>query len=275
MPPANDGDLARRHCSAIARLVQIVGCAFALSACGTTRLPAQEPVQAPVVGFRVIRVYPHDRTSFTEGLEYVDGVLYEGTGLVGRSAVRKMSIETGVPVQQQPMDEEYFGEGITVWHDTLVQLTYKDEIGFVYDRATLKPLRTFRFVGEGWGLTNDGSALIMSDGSPTLRFLDPRTFGVIRLLTVHDAGALVERLNELEFVRGEIWANVWQSNRIARISPKSGRVIGWIDLTGLIDPAESAKADVLNGIAYDRTGDRIFVTGKLWLWLFQVEPDLQ
>lgn len=232
-------------------------------------------MQAPVVGFRVIRVHPHDRTSFTEGLEYVDGVLYEGTGLVGRSAVRKIPIETGVPLQQQPMDEEYFGEGITVWHDTIVQLTYKDEIGFVYDRATLKPLRTFRFVGEGWGLTNDGSALIMSDGSPTLRFLDPRTFGVIRLLTVHDAGALVERLNELEFVRGEIWANVWQSNRIARISPKSGRVIGWIDLTGLIDPAESAKADVLNGIAYDRTGDRIFVTGKLWPWLFQVEPDRQ
>jgi glutaminyl-peptide cyclotransferase len=245
----------------------------ALIACGSPARSTTKdrPGSVPVAGFRVVRVYPHDRTSFTQGLEYVDGVLYEGTGLVGRSALRKVDLETGKALQHHALEERYFGEGITAWRDRIVQLTWKDEVGFVYDRKTLREVGRFRYTGEGWGLTNDGKALIMSDGSADLRFLDPRTFAETRRLSVHDAGKPVHRLNELEIVRGEIWANVWQSNRIARISPRTGEVIGWVDLRGLLDPADARGVDVLNGIAYDRIRDRVFVTGKLWPKLFEIE----
>jgi glutaminyl-peptide cyclotransferase len=231
----------------------------------------QSKKPAPVAGFRIVNTYPHDRQAFTQGLQYVDGVLYESTGQNGQSGIRKVKLETGEVLQRQPLDSKYFGEGITVWKDTIVQLTWQSEIGFVYDKATFKQVKSFNYTGEGWGLTHDGSRLVMSDGSAQLRFLDPATLKETGRITVRDAGAQVKNLNELEVVKGEILANVWQTQRVARISPKTGDVTGWIDLTGLLTPQEMASADVLNGIAYDASGDRLFVTGKWWPKLFEIK----
>lgn len=225
---------------------------------------------APVAGYQVVKIYPHDRQAFTQGLVYHDGFLYEGTGLAGQSALRKVRLENGEVVQQHRLEPHYFGEGIAVWDNTIAQLTWQSEIGFVYDRATFKPVRTFRYTGEGWGLTHDGKRLIMSDGSDTLRFLDPGSQKETGRLTVRDGARAVPHLNELEFIRGEIYANVWQTERIARISPRTGQVVGWIDLAGLLDPRDRPGVDVMNGIAYDAVGDRLFVTGKLWPKLFEV-----
>jgi glutamine cyclotransferase len=235
--------------------------------------PAASPQHrpAPVSSYQVVKTYPHDRQAFTQGLVYLDGFLYEGTGLHGQSSIRKVRLENGEVLQQRRLDQQYFGEGIAVWGKTLVQLTWQTEIGFVYDLASFEPIRTFGYAGEGWGLTHDGRRLVMSDGSPTLRFLDPATFKEIGRLTVTDGGAPVTHLNELEIVRGEIFANVWQTYRIARISPKTGQVTGWIDLTGLLSPRDAAGVDVMNGIAYDAKGDRLFVTGKLWPRLFEIK----
>jgi glutamine cyclotransferase len=257
------------------RRVQHIGpAALALTACAVSAatVPAPQRKQtAPVSGYRVVKIYPHDRQAFTQGLQYLDGVLYEGTGQFGQSGIRKVRLENGEVLQRQPLDARYFGEGITVWGDTLIQLTWQSEIGFVYDKSSFKQLRTFNYTGEGWGLTHDGTRLIMSDGSPELRFLDPKTLKELGRVTVRDGGVPVEELNELEVVRGEVLANVWQTHRIARISPKTGQVTGWIDLTGLLDPRDSAGVDVLNGIAYDAAGDRLFVTGKLWPKLFEIK----
>jgi glutaminyl-peptide cyclotransferase len=225
-----------------------------------------------VYGYTVVRSYPHDPQAFTQGLEYVDGVLYESTGLNGRSGIRKVTLETGAVLQSQPLDPAYFGEGITVWKNRIIQLTWQSGLGFVYDRETLQQQRSFKYTGEGWGLTHDGTRLIMSDGSDsgTLRLLDPETLRQVGTLTVRDGGRPVSRLNELEWVKGEIYANVWQSDRVAVISPKTGRVTAWIDLHGLLNPREASGVDVLNGIAYDARGDRLFVTGKLWPRIFQI-----
>jgi glutamine cyclotransferase len=233
----------------------------------------QKPAKTPVFGYQIVKTYPHDRGAFTQGLQYVDGVLFEGTGQNGRSGIRKVKLETGEILQQQPLSSKYFGEGITVWGDTIVQLTWQSEIGFVYDKATFKQVKTFQYQGEGWGLTHDGARLIMSDGDAKgeLRYLDPKTLKETGRLPVREAGRAVDDLNELEFVKGEILANVWQTPRIARISPKTGQVTGWIDLTGLLNPNEAGGADVLNGIAYDAAGDRLFVTGKYWPKLFEIK----
>jgi glutamine cyclotransferase len=229
--------------------------------------------KAPVSGYQVVNVFPHDRQAFTQGLQYVDGFLYEGTGQHGQSGIRKVKLETGEVLQYQALDSRYFGEGITVWGETLIQLTWQSELGFVYDRKTFKQLRTFTYQGEGWGLTHDGKRLIMSDGDArgALRFLDPTTLKETGRLVVRDGGRPVDDLNELEYVRGEILANVWNTHRIARISPKTGAVTGWVDLTGLLTPREAAGTDVLNGIAYDAAGDRLFVTGKYWPKLFEIK----
>jgi glutaminyl-peptide cyclotransferase len=225
----------------------------------------------PVDRYRVVHVYPHDPTAFTQGLVFRDGVLYEGTGLNGRSSIRKVKLETGEVLQSRALGAEHFGEGIAVWKSRIVQLTWRSQVGFVYDLATFTPQRSFQYTGEGWGLTHDGSRLIESDGSAVLRFWNPDTFAEERRLTVTD-GAPVERLNELEYVRGEIYANVWQTNRLARIDPVTGRVKRWIDLTGLLPAADRhAEVDVLNGIAYDAVRRRLFVTGKLWPKLFEIE----
>ena len=224
----------------------------------------------PVSSYKVVKVYPHDRTAFTQGLVYLDGVLYEGTGLNGQSSIRKVRLETGEVLQRAPLDERYFGEGIVVWGQSLIQLTWQAEKGFVYDLATFKQIKTFPYTGEGWGLTHDDTRIIMSDGSSALRFLDPVTLKETGRITVKEGSHPVDRLNELEYVKGEILANVWTTNRLARVSPKTGQVIGWIDLSGLLDKQDAVGAEVLNGIAYDAKGDRLFVTGKLWPKLFEI-----
>lgn len=226
---------------------------------------------APRYGYKVVRGYPHDPQAFTQGLVYHKGVLYEGTGLKGQSSIRKVEIESGRVLQIRRLDDRYFGEGIVIWKDALIQLTWQSEIGFVYHLQTFEPQRTFTYAGEGWGLTQDGNRLIMSDGSSTLRFLDPGTLRETGRLPVHDRGIPVNELNELEFIRGEIYANIWNTHRIARISPKSGEVTGWVDLAGLLDPRDARGVDVLNGIAYDASKDRLFVTGKLWPKLFEIQ----
>ena len=232
---------------------------------------SQRPTPAPTFKYRVVRSYPHDREAYTQGLVYRDNVFYESTGLNGRSSLRKVRPETGEVLQIRRLDPQYFGEGLALVGSNLVQLTWQTEVGFVYDLATFEPRRTFSYTGEGWGLTTDEKRLVMSDGSSVLRFLDPATFKETGRLTVKDAGMPVEQLNELEIVKGEIYANVYQTHRIARISPQSGQVVGWIDLTGLLSARESAGVDVLNGIAYDAAKDRLFVTGKLWPKLFEIQ----
>lgn len=227
---------------------------------------------APVDRYKVVRSYPHDPKAFTQGLVYLDGVLYESTGLKGQSSLRKVRLETGEVLQIHQLEPQYFAEGIAVWRDRIVQLTYTTGLGFVYDRDTFKTLRTFTYKGEGWGLTHDGTRLIMTDGSSFLRFWDPETLQETGRIQVRDGGRPVEQLNELEYIKGEVFANVWGSHRIARIDPQTGRVNRWIDLTGLLDAREARNVDVLNGIAYDAGKDRIFVTGKLWPRLFEIVP---
>ncbi|MDB5458606.1 MAG: Glutamine cyclotransferase [Caulobacteraceae bacterium] len=228
----------------------------------------------PVYGYKIVHIYPHDPDAFTEGLFYLDGFLYESTGLEGRSSIRKVKLETGEVVQQRPLDAQYFGEGIVAWAGRLVELTWQSQIGFVYDLKTFAPRSSFRYRGEGWALTRDDHRLIMSDGTPDLRFLDPRTLKETGRLTVTDGGKPVPNLNELEWVKGQIYANIWQANRIARIDPKSGHVLGWIDLTdmAIVEGSKGGKPiDVLNGIAYDAAHDRLFVTGKLWPDLYEIK----
>lgn len=224
----------------------------------------------PTYGFQVVRSYPHDRAAFTQGLIVRDGAFYEGTGMNGQSGIRKVKIETGEVLQVKPLAQQYFGEGITEWRGSIVQLTWQHGIGFVYDARTFEQSRTFTYKGEGWGLTHDGTRLIMSDGTAQLRFLDPGTLQETARITVRDARGAVEKLNELEFIKGEVFANVWGTDRIARISPADGGVTGWIDLAGLLPPAERASTDVLNGIAYDAAADRLYVTGKWWPRVFEI-----
>jgi glutaminyl-peptide cyclotransferase len=228
----------------------------------------------PVFGYQIVRAYPHDATAFTQGLQYVDGIFYEGTGLNGRSSIRKVKLETGEVLEKRDVPAQYFGEGITVWKSDLIELTWQSQVAFVYDKGTLQPRRTFTYVGEGWGLTHDGANLIMSDGTDRLRLLDPATFVERRRIWVTDGDLPVRNLNELEYVKGEILANIWQTDYIARIAP-DGHVQGWIDLSGLLSPSESrtvqASGGVLNGIAYDAGKDRLFVTGKLWPKVFEIK----
>ena len=239
---------------------------------GLLMIGSQVPAGAdlPLYGYQVIHIYPHDPNAFTQGLQYVDGFLYEGTGLNGRSSIRKVKLETGEVLQRHDLGAQHFGEGITVWNSRIIELTWKSELAFVYDRATFSQLRTFNYVGEGWGLTHDAASLIMSDGSDRLRYLDPDTFAERRRIQVTAGGTPVRNLNELEFVRGEIYANIWQTDLIARINP-DGRVVGWIDLSGLLTPSDRASVDVLNGIAFDDSRERLFVTGKLWPKLFEIK----
>jgi glutaminyl-peptide cyclotransferase len=222
--------------------------------------------------YRVMNVYPHDPDAYTQGLVFRDGFLYESTGLNGRSTVRKVELKTGRVIQQRRLDVLHFGEGLTEWNGQLVQLTWQSQIAFVYDLVSFASQTTFAYTGEGWGLTHDGREFIMSDGTDTLRYLDSKTFRETKRVAVRDGGVPVRNLNELEWVRNEILANVWQSDRIARISPTSGRVTGWIDLAGLLSPVYRRDDDaVLNGIAYDSARDRLFVTGKLWPRVFEIQ----
>lgn len=220
--------------------------------------------------YKIINVFPHDSGAFTQGLVFENGFFYEGTGLYGRSSLRKIDPVTGKAKQSVALANRYFGEGITLLGERIIQLTWRSHAGFVYDRDTFTIIQQFEYSGEGWGITHDGRHLIMSDGSSRLRLLDPVTFKQVRSLGVHDGGVPVSQLNELEFIKGEIYANIWQTNQIAIINPVTGLVRGWIDLSGLLTPEEMQKTDVLNGIAYDRKGDRLFVTGKFWPKLFEI-----
>jgi glutamine cyclotransferase len=222
--------------------------------------------------YKIIHTYPHDPRAYTQGLIYLDGHLYESTGINGRSSLRMVDLETGRVQQEIAVPGKYFAEGLTNWGSTLIQLTWLSHTAFVYDRFSFRLLRTLHYKGEGWGLTQDGVHLILSDGSAMLRFLDPETFRVVCSIVVKDAGAPVTQLNELEYVRGEIYANVWHTDRIARIDPASGRVVGWIDLSGLLAADQHPDPEaVLNGIAWDAGHDRLFVTGKLWPKLFEIK----
>jgi glutaminyl-peptide cyclotransferase len=239
-------------------------------ACAPASVAQRRP--APVQGYKVIATFPHDTSSFTQGLVFADGQFYESTGLEGESTLRRVDLATGQTLQRIDVADQYFAEGLAMVGDELLQLTWKNQIGFVYDKATFKPKRTFSYKTEGWGIAYDGtSQLVMSDGSDTLTFLDPKTFSVARTLRVQDAGRPVGNLNELEWIEGEIWANVWTTDRIARISPKSGDVNAWVDLSTLFPQSQRMPpADVLNGIAYDRATRRIFITGKKWPRLYQI-----
>ncbi|RZJ13479.1 MAG: glutaminyl-peptide cyclotransferase [Rubrivivax sp.] len=234
--------------------------------CMAPALPAQ-----PVYGYKVVKSYPHDSDAFTQGLFFHDGFLFEGTGLRGRSSIRKVELATGKVVQQVDLPPDIFGEGITRWGDRIIGLTWQEGIAFVLDLKTFKLWRKFNYSGEGWGLTHNDRELIMSDGTPELRFLDPQTFKELRRVRVTAAGRPIGQLNELEWVEGEIYANIWQTDRIARIDPRTGEVRGWIDLAGIRGPRGGGSDDVLNGIAYDGKAKRLFVTGKLWAKLFEIE----
>ena len=245
---------------------------LALILCLAATLIAAHP--APRTdSYQIRHTYPHDSNAFTQGLIYVDRHLYESTGLNGKSSLRMVDLNTGAVLQKYDLPAEYFGEGLTEWGSTLIQLTWKAHTAFVYDRFSFSVLRTFEFSGEGWGLTHDSTQLILSDGSSSLRFLDPKTFRETRRIRVVDqSGRAVDNLNELEFVHGEIYANIWHADKIARISPQTGKILGWIDLSGIIDPRELHGGDaVLNGIAYDAAADRLFITGKLWPKLFEIK----
>jgi glutamine cyclotransferase len=223
-------------------------------------------------GYEVVKAYPHDVEAFTQGLVFEGGELYEGTGHEGSSTLRKVDLASGEVLESRPLGARLFGEGITILGDKLYQLTWKNGVCLVYDKATLRQTGTLRFRGEGWGLTNDGTHLIMSNGTSTLQFLDPKTMRVVRHVNVTSQGGRVERINELEYIDGEIFANIWYSDYIARISPETGEVTGWIDMSGLLSRAERpTREHVLNGIAYDKESGRLLVTGKNWPTLFEVK----
>ncbi|HTT23033.1 MAG TPA: glutaminyl-peptide cyclotransferase [Candidatus Sulfotelmatobacter sp.] len=225
----------------------------------------------PEYTFEVVRQLPHDSAAFTQGFTFFNGFFYEGTGRQGQSSLRQVDPETGRVTRKVDLAPDLFGEGVAVLEHTVVQLTWTSHIGFVYDLSDFHLLRTFQYSGEGWGLATDGRDLYMSDGSSQIRVLDGRTFAEKRRINVHDSAKPVEQLNELEFVEGELYANIWHSDRIARISPHTGEVTGWIDLTGILGPFYQRDAEsVLNGIAYDSKGKRVFVTGKLWPRIFEI-----
>lgn len=228
--------------------------------------------KTPVEQVKVVAAYPHDPVAFTQGLVIRDGVLYESTGLNGRSSVRRVELETGEVKALVPLDQSIFGEGITVLGDELFLVTWQNKVGYVLDRETFAVKRSFRYGGEGWGLTDDGTHLILSDGTAVLRFLDPADARVVKRLPVRDGDRLIDRLNELEYVDGEIYANVWHSDRIARIDAKTGKVAGWVDGSPLrreVDLADPSQ-DVLNGIAYDADAKKFYMTGKRWPKVFEV-----
>ncbi len=237
---------------------------------GEPEAPAKE---AEVYGYKLVKAYPHDPKAWCQGLVFEDGALYEGTGLRGRTALRKVELKTGKVLKEHKLDKKYFGEGITIFKDKIIQLTWKARKGFIYDKKSFKQLQEFKYPTEGWGITHDGKRLIMSDGSATLRFLDPATFKETGSVEVSDAGRPVSKINELEYVKGKVYANIYRTNRIAIIAPDTGKVTGWIDLKGLLKPEDRRghRPNVLNGIAHDPKADRLFVTGKLWPRLFEIK----
>jgi len=227
--------------------------------------------EVPVYGYEVVNSWPHLRSHFTQGLVYHDGKLYESTGQYGSSLLCRLDLKSGEVKKKVDVDRQYFAEGMTILNDRIFQLTWQAHKGFIYDLKDFKPLGEFAYDGEGWGLTNDGQSLIMSDGTNKLRFLDPQSFSVVRTVEVFDQGKPLLDLNELEYIKGEIYANIWHSDRIVRIDPKTGKITAWINLAGLRPQEDGDDGDnVLNGIAYDSKTDRLFVTGKRWSKLYEI-----
>jgi glutamine cyclotransferase len=262
-----------------ARLVLILALSLAALQCnaGANSGPTANtttPANAPVAkhSYEIVHIYPHDAGAFTQGLIFVDGKLYEGTGQEGRSSLREVDLQSGRVLKKVDVPEPFFAEGITLLNGKIYQLTWQHQMGFIYNAQTLEKTGQFQYTGEGWGITNDGHSLIMSDGSNRIRFLDPDSFRVTKTIAVTDGRTPVNELNELEYVNGEIYANIWHDQRIVTIDPQNGRVTGWIDLTGLLQPgAVHDEEAVLNGIAFDQAGNRLFVTGKLWPQLFEIK----
>jgi glutamine cyclotransferase len=259
--------IGRRH-----RLCLILGLltALVIGACSSGCMSTSQP--DTIYTYSIVNAYPHNRNAFTEGLTFDKGFLYESTGRYGSSSLRKVDLTTGNVLQVRSLPAEYFGEGITVYDDSIIQLTWQSHTGFVYNEDSFNLLRQFNYPTDGWGLTCDGERLIMSDGTSILHFLNPKTLESMGEIEVRDNGKPVNNLNELEYVNGKVYANVWKTDRIAVIDPQDGRVTGWIDLSGLLQTqAYSGHVDVLNGIAYDAQTDRLFVTGKLWPFLFEIK----
>ena len=247
--------------AALALAVLILGCSDSKS----SKAPA-------AYTYQVVNTYPHDPNAFTQGLVFENGLLYEGTGLNGRSTLRKVQLQTGRILKIHKLTTKFFGEGITIYKDRIIQLTLSSNVGFVYDKDSFELLQRFNYPTEGWGITHNGKRIIMSDGSSTLYFLDPETLKQTGRIKVHDKGVPVSGLNELEYVKGQIFANVWPTERIAIIAPRTGQVIGWIHMNGLLSRQDTVEfVDVLNGIAYDAVNDRLFVTGKFWPKLFEIK----
>jgi glutaminyl-peptide cyclotransferase len=239
----------------------------------STRTAGGNPHAVPVLGVEVIKSCPHDPHAFTQGLEYYDGYLYESTGRSGQSTLRRTVLETGAVLNQVSLPPEYFGEGLTIFRGKIYQLTWLSKIGFIYDVRTFRRVGEFRYNSEGWGLTHDDVSLILSDGSNKLQFIDPASFKTVRTLEVYAESVAITNLNELEYINGEIFANIWHSPRIARIDPRSGQVLAWIDLASVIARSEHEPEDVLNGIAYDDKRRRLFVTGKDWAEILEIKID--
>ena len=236
------------------------------------RMSGKNPDASETYTYKVINTFPHDPKAFTQGLVFEDDFLYEGTGRYGQSSLRRVKLETGDVLQICELSPEFFGEGITIYRDNIIQLTFKENVGFVYDKNSFELLREFSYPTEGWGITHDGRHLIMSDGTSTLYFLDPETFEQVSRIRVYDRDVPVWGLNELEYVEGQIYANIWPTERIVRVAPDTGQVMGWINLEGLLTRDDRTEyLDVLNGIAYDKKNDRLFVTGKYWPELFEIE----
>ena len=260
--------------------VAFVSTAGAFGACGGDRgeantangdTTAAVATRTPTYTYEVVQSYPHDPKAFTQGLVWHEGTLFESTGQVGQSNIREVTLATGRVIRQQDLAPPHFGEGIALLGSKLFQITWTSGKAFVYDRASFTRTGEFSYEGEGWGLTTDGTAIVMSNGTPTIVWRDPATFAVQKSITVTDNGTPVSQLNELEWVKGEIWANVWQSEQIARIDPATGHVTGWIDLAGILPAMDkTGSEDVMNGIAYDAARDRLFVTGKLWSRLYEI-----
>jgi len=231
------------------------------------------PQVVPVLGATVLKSYPHDSHAFTQGLEYFGGYLYESTGRSGHSTLRQTVLETGASLKQVSLPPQYFGEGLTIFRGKIYQLTWLSKMGFIYDVRTFRQLGEFHYETEGWGLTHDDSSLILSDGTNKLQFIDPVSFKVTRTVEVYAGNEAVTNLNELEYIRGEIFANLWHSTRIARIDPRSGQVVAWIDVALVVAKEKHEQEDVLNGIAYDAKRDRLFVTGKDWAEIFEIKVE--
>ncbi|HEU0184832.1 MAG TPA: glutaminyl-peptide cyclotransferase [Blastocatellia bacterium] len=254
-------------------LVACIGCGGGAS---RAEIQPSDPMTAtsrvPTYTYEVVKAYPHDTRAFTQGLVFHQGLFYESTGMNGSSSLRRVELETGKVLKKIDVPTQFFAEGLALLKGRLYQLTWQTQRGFVYELDSFNKIREFGYAGEGWGLTHDTSSLIMSDGSNRIRFIDPETFEVQRMITVQDGGRDVTQLNELEYIKGEIYANIWMQDRIARIDPQNGKVKAWIDMSGILPPqARSDPGAVLNGIAYDESSDRLFVTGKYWPKLFEIK----